>query len=358
MTITEIKQYILDNNKIEYILLEIGCHHIQYHTKGYYTCANKDGDNKSAIILYDDESLKCINYTRKISDNTYTDLITLIGFNMKLSFMDSIKYLHKILGLDFKIQFKDKKQAERIDPLEVFKKVKRHKCVVNKDDIEIYDESIIKEYVPLPHIDWIREGIMPWTTDVFRIGYSYDKRRIVIPERYWCGGENDYVGIMGRTTIPHYEMFDIKKYLALKSFSKTLNLYGLQENYKSIQEAGQVVVVESQKSVLKRHSLNDETVVAIGSHSLSEEQVNILIGLNISIIIAYDKGISLDYIRSECEKFYGIRITYYIYDKYDLLKDKESPADKLNKIYNYLFKYRVKYDEQEHEKYIKYKEKK
>jgi DNA primase len=58
-----------------------------------------------------------------------------------------------------------------------------------------------------------------------------------------------------------------------------------------------------------------------------------------------------------CDKFYGIRPIYYIYDKYNLLKDKESPADANNKIFNYLFKYKVKYDEKERREYLSWLEK-
>ena len=54
-----------------------------------------------------------------------------------------------------------------------------------------------------------------------------------------------------------------------------------------------------------------------------------------------------------CEKFYGIRKVSYIWDSYDLLKSKDSPADAENKIYNFLFEFRRIYDENEHKKYLK-----
>jgi DNA primase len=44
---------------------------------------------------------------------------------------------------------------------------------------------------------------------------------------------------------------------------------------------------------------------------------------------------------------------YYIWDKYDLLKEKDSPADASNKIFEYLMKYKIKYDENEHKEYLK-----
>src|SRR5690606_33925601 len=123
------------------------------------------------------------------------------------------------------------------------------------------------------------------------------------------------------------------KYFPLKNFPKSMNLYGLQENYQYIQEAGYVAVFEAEKSVLKRHSRNDKTGVAVCCHDISEEQVKILIGLDVSIIIAFDQGISINHIRATCDLFYGIRSVYYIFDKYDVLKEKDSPADAENKIF-------------------------
>jgi len=358
MTIIEIKKFIFENSKIEFILEKIQCHHIQYHNKGYYTCANKDGDNKTAIIIYNDENLKCVNYTRTMCIDNYADLITLVGFNMKLSFIDSLKFLHNVLGIPFISQTIHKTITVKNDPLNVFKKVKKKKCVTNLDDIELYDSDIIKEYISLPHIDWIRtDGILPFTCTKFKIGYSAEKKRIIIPWRWWCGDENDFVGIIGRTTISEWKMLDIPKYFPLKKFPKSINIYGLQENYETIQKENLVVVFESEKSTLKRHSRKDGTGVSIGSHDISDEQVKILISLNTEIVICMDKDVSLYHVRSMCEKFYGIRTISYIFDKYGLLEEKESPADKPEKVYRYLLKYRVAYDETEHKKYIKERDK-
>lgn len=171
---------------------------------------------------------------------------------------------------------------------------------------------------------------------------------------FLASGDNDYVGIVGRTTIPNYEELDIPKYFGIKPFSKSMNIYGLYENYQTIQEKGYTVILEAEKSVLKRYSRKDGTAVAIGSHTLSDEQVKILIGLNVDIVIAYDEGISINEIRKECEKFYGIRNVYYIYDKWGILNEKESPADKPNKQYEFMLKYKVKYDDSEHKELIKW----
>ena len=70
MTVVELKEFIYKENKIEFILDEIGCGHITYHpTKDYYSCSNCNGDNKNAIniIILDLISLPHL----VISENSY-----------------------------------------------------------------------------------------------------------------------------------------------------------------------------------------------------------------------------------------------------------------------------------------------
>lgn len=275
------------------------------------------------------------------------------------SFGEANKYLHKILGLRFSYTKPKTNQCKPDnDPLYFFKKVKRKRTVVN-EDAPVYDETCLKEYTNLPYIGWVREGIMPFICERFHIGFSYDRNRIIIPWRNWCGDENDYLGLVGRTVVPNYDMLDIPKYFGIVPFQKGQTLYGLYENYKSIQEAGYIVVFESEKSVLKRCSRLDNTGVAIGSHTLSEQQVKILISLNVEIVIALDEGLDINLIRKECDKFYQIRKVSYIYDRWDLIPkgSKDSPADAKNKIYNFLFKHRVPYDNNERKEYRIWQEK-
>ena len=356
MTAIELIQYIIDNNLVNTVLNDIGCHSIkEYSTE--YRCGQSGRKNKTSVVVKKD-TLK-IRIYQSDSKNIYGNIITLVMEIKNLSFVEANKYLHKLFGLNYKYN-KNKKTKEELlkeDPLGLFKKIKRKRNSVNIKDIEIYDDVIIEEYEPLLHISWVKEGILEFTRKVFNIGYSYKHKRIVIPHRYWAGEENEYLGIMGRTTINDWEMLDIAKYYPLKAFPKGINLYGLQENYKAIQEAGYCVVAESEKSTLKRHSRLDGTVVAIGSHDITPEQVKILIGLDVEIIIAMDKGIDINHIRMSCDNFFGIRQISYIFDKYDLLKENEAPMDAPNEIYKYLLKHRIKYDEKERNEYYKWREK-
>lgn len=358
MTISELKEHIYNEHKIEYVLEEIGCHSIVYHpNKDFYSCGNYNGDNKGAINVKNNEYLGVTNWTRTKEFGDNSDIITLVQYNKSLSFIEAIKYLHKILDLPFEFKKKDEKPKKKFDPLNVFKKVLRSsRGAVNVDDIHVLDDKLLDDFVPMLHIDWHREGIMPWTREKFKLAYSYKHKRVIIPLRYWATGE--LLGFNQRTTVPNYEEFGIKKYFITPTYPKSLNLYGLYENYDSIQKAGYVVVAESEKSVLKRDSLGDGTVVALSGKSISDEQIRILMGLNVEIVIGLDKDVDINEVRHIAEKFYHIRPVSYIYDKWDLLKDKDAPMDAKNKIYQFLFKYRIKYDENEHKEYIKSLEKK
>ena len=348
MNANELKDYIIKNNKISLVLEKVGCHGIKEY-KSEYRAALPNKTNTTAVTVKKENLFTAVNS----SDLNFTgDIFVLLMELKNLSFGKANKLMHEYLGLQYSFS-KHQKTKESVDILDVFKRIKRHTCIVNRE-VEIYDESICKEYVNLPHISWIRDGIMPFACKKFKIGYSFDKKRIIIPWRYWCGSDKQYVGIVGRTTIPNYEELDIPKYFGIKPFSKGMNVYGLYENYQTIQEKQYVVVFEAEKSTLKRYSRKDGTGVAIGSHSLSDEQVKILIGLNVDIVIALDEGIDINEIRKECEKFYGIRNVYYIYDKWGILDKKESPADRPNKQYEFMFKYKIKYDENEHKEYIKW----
>ena len=349
MDTISLKKYIFENNKIEYILQEIGCDHIQYHpNKEFYSCSNYNGDNQGAVNVKNNEYLSVVNWTREKEFGDNSDIITLVQYNKNFSFIEAIKFLHKILDLPFELK-KVAKQEKKKSPLWIFEKIANKRKIINVADIQALEDELLNDYVAMLHIDWYREGIMPWTRKKFGLAYSYRHKRIVIPMRYWLTGE--LLGFNQRTTVENYEEFGIKKYFITPTYPKSLNLYGLYENYDAIQKAGYVVVYESEKSVLKRDSLCDSTGVALSGHSISDEQVRILIGLNVEIVIAFDNDISIEEIRHACDKFKNIRKVSYIRDFMGILNPKDSPADACNKDYQFLFESRIVYDRTEQRKY-------
>lgn len=343
MDTISLKKYIYENKQIEYILTEIGCKHIAYHPiKGYYSCSNFNGDNQAAINVKDNEYLNVVNWTRPKEFGDGSDIITLVQYNKDMSFIEAIKYIHKILDLPFEFKKQEEKPKKKIDYLDIFKRqLRSNRMTVNVDDIHVLDDKLLDDYIPMLHIDWLRQGITERTRKKFNLAYSYKHKRVIIPMRYWLTGE--LLGFNQRTTVENYQDFGIKKYFITPTYPKQINLYGLWENRESIQKAGYVVVAESEKSVLKRDSLGDSTVVALSGKNISEEQVRILMGLDVEIIIGLDKDVNINEVRHICEKFKNARKVSYIYDSTNILNSKDAPMDASNKDYQFLLKNRVVY---------------
>lgn len=352
MDIQSLKEYIYKNNKIEHVLLNIGCHNIKYNSKhDYYSAAHKDGDNPAGVIIYNNKYLNYISYSRNVSFDDCQDIVNLIQIDNKMSFVDAIKWLHKILGIKFEPYKKQEAKAKKPNIFDVFSRIKEHRKRINVADIQEITEEAINDYVPMLHINWFREGIMPWARKKFGLCYSYKHKRVVIPLRYWADGR--LLGFNQRTMVENWKELGISKYFITPSYQKSLNLYGFWENKETIEKEGYCVVVESEKSVLKRYSLNDGTCIALQGKTMSEEQRRIILSLNIrEVVIALDKDVPIDEVRFICEKFYHLRKVSYIYDKRGLLDDKDSPCDATEKDYEELFENRVIYDETEHRKYL------
>lgn len=354
MDVLSLKKYIYENNKIEYILESIGCHNIKYNRKkNYYSAAHKDGDNPMGCVIYNNEYLTYISYSRCVSFEDNKDLVEVVQKTNKTDFVSTIKYLHKILNLEY-VPYKKQEKKEnkkRIDPLAIFKDIRNKKKCIDVNEIHCIEEEAINDYVPLLHISWFKDGIMPWTRDKFGLAYSYKHKRVIIPHRYWIDGR--LLGFNQRTVIDNYKELGIKKYYITEGMNKSINLYGLYEHYQDIQKAGYVVVYEAERSVLKRDSLGDCTGVAISGKVMSDEQVRILMGLDVDIIIALDNDVKQEEVWDICSKLYRQRNVYYIKDDFGWLGEKECIADKSMWVFKMLFRYKHKFGDEEYKKYIK-----
>lgn len=359
MTIKELKSYIFENNKIEFVLDKLGCHQIQYHKeREYYSAAQPDGDNPQGVNIKNNAFLDYRSFTRDVSYEDGKDLIDLAQTVKKLSFVDTVKYLHTILGIEYKwsrkqTTVKDKSASDK-ERCRIDRFIRNDR--IDVENIRAIEEEALNDYVPLLYVGWFREGIMPWTRKKFGIAYSYRRKRIIIPMRYWLTGQ--LLGINSRTIVENYDELGIKKFFITPTYQKSLNLYGLYENHDAICQAGYVVIHESEKSVLKRDSRGDDTSVALSGKTISSEQVRILLGLNVDIIVSLDNDVPLPEIWHICEKFYGLRNVYYIQDDWGLLGAKDAAADKPDKIYSFLLKHKKRYGEKEHKEYLKLKESK
>ena len=206
---------------------------------------------------------------------------------------------------------------------------------------QLYDETVLKEYKSIPNVRFLEDNISAKTQRKFEIGYDYKTHRITIP---WRSIDGNLIGISSRN---NDDYSDAPKYLALKSFKKSNHLYGLFQNYNEIVSKRKIIIVESEKSVLQAHDMGIKNVVAVGCHSISENQIYLL-KYNVDMVtIMFDKDVAEDEVKEQCKKIkdkLGIRV-YYCIDNKDLLNEKESVTDRGINIFMELCKQIKEYKE-------------
>lgn len=346
----QLKSYI-DENDLYYNVLEfLDCHTIQESTKDFIRCS-LDNKNNNSIGLQ--------RKTFKVKDFSNMglsgDIFSLIMDVKNVNFSESIKLLHNLFNLKYTKYTQEKKESYK-DPFCIFKKIRRKSKGFDEiDEMKKYSDNIINNWIPYLHTSWSCD-MLEKTRKKFDIGFSIRDQRITIPHRHYETG--DLIGVVGRTVNELQEELNIPKYFPLIKYPKSRNLYGLFQNYKHIQNLGYITVFEGEKSVHKRDARFDYSCVSIGCHEISNEQVKILKELNVEIIIAFDKDVSLFDILKNCEKFYPIKNVSFIYDKNNILSDKDSPADSNLGNYKNLFDNRIKYTEKIHNKFLEMKERK
>ena len=342
MDAKQLKEYIIQNEDcIITILEDLGFHKV-VDRGGYVTCALPDHNNPSAFSVLK-ENLYCNSFSTHLEFKG--NIFELVQQMKGKTFGQSIYYIHKLLGLKYDYS-KNEDDKPKDSILDFFKKYKTkpNKRSTKEKELKFYtDEEVFGMYVRCPYANWIKEGIIARTQEEFGIGYDFGSNRIVIPHRYWKTGE--IIGLIGRTlqSAEICDMFGIPKYFPIIPYKKGCNLYGLWENRQYIEQAKEVIVFEAEKSVLKMSSKGIRNTCCVCCHDLSEEQVKILIGLNVNIVLAYDEDIPLEFMESEAKKFKGLRTVSIVINQYDVLKDKQSPADSTLKIWEALYKRRINY---------------
>lgn len=341
MDVQLLKDKILEEDKIDDILTELGCHHIK-HNSGYITCGNPDGDNTAAITIYLNENLTCINYTREMiagGQTRTTDLLDLVTFVRSCSFFHAIKWICEICGWDYYTE--EEELPPSLEWLHYLTKMNKESTIEEEDNTPVkpIDEKILDYYLPVGNYLFEKDNISLSTQDLFEIGYDPRTNRVTIPIRSEIG---DLVGVKGRILSEEIDDGE-SKYMYLQPCSKAKILYGLNVNMDNIIRFGKVFVAESEKAIMQMYEMSYYGV-ATGGSKISKYQINMLTRLGVQIIFAYDKDVSKEQIDNIASQFVDGVPIYAIIDKDNILDKKESPSDNPTK-WKYLIKnniYKIK----------------
>lgn len=322
MDIAYLKDHITDNNLISTILENLGCHHIRDRGE-YYSASNPDGNNNSAITVYKD-NLTVVDYTRKISDKSSSDIFDLVKFFEQCNFFQAIKKVCDWIELDY--------YADPVDDLPESLKLTRLIVEMSREDdaeedeskpVKPISESILLYYRPWGNKMFSADGISYETQQVFEIGYDEMTNRITIPIRDELG---TLVGVKGRLFSDTIEEGELKYYY-LEHCNRAKILYGLYKTLPYIERTGEVYVTESEKGVLQLWSMGICNAVATSGKKVSRQQINMLTRLCAKVTFLFDKDVQREELQELADRFIDSVEISAVIDSQNILDDKESPTD-------------------------------
>lgn len=341
MDIEILKEHILENNFIPTILEELGCHHIR-KKDGYFQCANPDGDNLTAVCVYENTNLTTINYTRDISNgkNIHTDLISLVEFYKNETFPYAVKWICDVLDIDY---------YSNLDE-DLPKSIQLTKMLVEMQSVDTETETekplkpipekILSYFKPYVNDMFNEDGVSYDTQAEFEIGYDEFTNRITIPIRDDLG---NLVGVKARyfyRQVPE----DEQKFMYIEKCARSQILYGLYKTINFIKKAQRVFVTEAEKGVQQLYDNGYFEAVATGGSKISKSQVDKLTRLCVPIIFVFDKDITKEELDDIASRFIDGTEVYALIDTIGILNEKESPTDNISKFEQLLEKcmYRLK----------------
>ena len=321
-----------DEDIVREILEELGFTQLTFDAcKRTFRFAREEGRNPTSMVLnLDTLSFHCFSTGNK------GNLYTLIMQRKDMNFPNALKWAADYAGLD--------KEEYDIDiqlPFGGFFQGLVKEISEPEFSMKTYDESKLDEYKGFYNTMFLKDGISFESQEKFDIGYDALSNRVTIPI---YSLDNKLIGIMGRY---NGKCEKEERWLPIIPCSRSLTIYGFNENYQSIEEKGMAIIGESEKFVMQADSFGCHIALATSGCHISDTQAKHIKSMFLpKIILAYDEGLSEEDIIAEAEKLKMDNQIYknqvgYIYDrehKYLPEGSKASPSDLGKEVFSKLVK--------------------
>lgn len=292
-------------------------------------------DEKTPSFSIRKEANNFYDFSSGIGGNVFT----FVKFYNQCSPAEAVNILRRYLGCDDK----SLPRVQNLSATQVCKKYKPTPTTNKSSNITIYPENIMEKYEKRDDMlgIWEEEGISRASLEKFQVYYDAFSKRLVYPIRNICG---DIVNIGGRTLDPCWKEKGLRKYTYFSSWGTMDVIYGLYENLESILEEREIIIFEGCKSVLLADTWGIHNTGALLTSHLNPNQFKILAKLGVRVVFALDKDVRIrdDHNVKKLNHYVNIE---YIWDRQNLLDDKDSPVDKGIDVFKTLYGQRLKYKE-------------
>ena len=208
------------------------------------------------------ERNECL-YVNDFARGTSLDIFSYIMQEKGVTFREVIQKTKRILNLDDYWQPRKK--------VSLFGGIYDNISSTSKEiKLKTYDENILDQYERCGNLRFLNDGISLEAQRFWDIRFSIECNSIIIPIR------NEYGDLVGaKARINWIPSEDESKYYYPIPVQMSQTLYGYSDNYQHLY-GNDVIIVESEKSVMQAWTFGARNVVALGSHNLSEKQVKLL----------------------------------------------------------------------------------
>ena len=272
------------------------------------------------------------DYSSGIGGNVFT----FVKFYYHCGAGEAIEILKKYAGVNGELA----SPSQKMEATLICKQFQPPKTAQKASNATILPDNYMEKYEKRADklVVWEREGISRASLDKFQVFYDGFSDRLVYPIRNVNG---KIVNVGGRTLDPQWKEKNQRKYCYFYSWGTLDTIYGVAENMESIKKEGEIILFEGCKSVLLADTWGIHNCGAILTSHLNPNQMKILLKLGCRVVFALDKDVRVrdDHNIQKLKRYLNVE---YIWDREDLLSDKDSPVDKGQDVFQKLYSQRLK----------------
>lgn len=306
------------------------------HSNKIHYCECVFHHEKTPSLAFYEDNNRYYCYGCGATGNIYNWLMKMEGLN----FGQAVQKVASMTGSDPKSYIES-------ESMSIFKELSRLSCRNRdkEDATEVrtildYNKDYVQRFEKAYPQEWIDEGITKEAMDYYEVMFDEASNRIVYPVY-----DKDYnlIGIKGRTRYENFKELNLAKYMNYTKLGKVDYFAGMKQAESYIKESREVIIFEGIKSCMKCYAWGYTNTIAAETCEINPDQFSLLLKKGIStIVVAFDKGVTLGKIRKMCEMYKSYFNVWAIIDSRDLLEDKMSPVDAGKEVWDRLYEHKIR----------------